>query len=50
LKIGKDKARPDQVEVLAELAAAGAATMVAYPKDWEAVILLLCGRSVPGQV
>lgn len=50
LKIGKDKARADQLDVLAGLARAGAATAVVYPKDWEAIILLLCGRGAPGQV
>ncbi len=31
LKVGVDKATPEQVEVLAELQVAGARTMVAYP-------------------
>lgn len=35
LKVGKDKATPEQTKVLASLAAAGAATMVAYPADLE---------------
>lgn len=50
LKIGKDRARPDQLAVLAELRDAGAVTAVVYPKDWEAIILLLCGRGAPVQV
>lgn len=36
-----DKATDEQLEVLAELAAAGARTMVAYPDDLEAVRDLL---------
>lgn len=33
LKVHPKKATPEQVEVLAELEAAGARTMVAYPED-----------------
>lgn len=44
LKIKPDKARPDQLACLAELAAAGAVRMVAYPADWEDVLRLLAGR------
>lgn len=50
LKIGKDKARDDQLAVLAELAAAGAVTAVVYPADWQAIILMLCGRGAPVRV
>lgn len=44
LKIGKDKPRPDQLAVLRELRAAGAVVGVAYPADWEALILMFAGR------
>lgn len=41
IKVGRDKPTPEQREVLAELAAAGARTMVAYPDDVDAVIAML---------
>ena len=41
LKVGKDKATPEQLQVLAELEAAGARTMVAFPSDLDALVLLL---------
>jgi hypothetical protein len=41
LKVGADKPTDEQVQVLAELAAAGAATMVAFPHDLDAVVALL---------
>lgn len=41
LKCGADKATAEQTQVLAELAAAGAATMVAFPHDLDAVVALL---------
>lgn len=44
LKVGADKATPEQTQVLAELAAAGAATMVAYPHDLPALQSLLSPR------
>lgn len=44
LKIKPDKAKPDQLEVLASLAAAGARTMVAYPDQLEEVVALLSKR------
>lgn len=43
LKVGKDKATPEQLAVLNELAAAGAETAVAYPADWESVLDVLKG-------
>lgn len=44
LKVGKDAPSHEQTEVLSELAAAGAATMVAYPTDWDAVVAALRGE------
>jgi hypothetical protein len=41
LKIKPDKATPEQLEVLASLAAAGARTMVAYPDQLDEVLVLL---------
>lgn len=41
LKVGKDKPTAEQTAVLADLAAAGARTMVAYPADLQAVHDLL---------
>lgn len=41
LKVGKDKPTPEQTQVLVELAAAGARTMVAYPAQFDEVVLLL---------
>ncbi len=41
LKVGADKATPEQIAVLAKLARAGARTMVAWPHDLEAVVALL---------
>lgn len=41
LKVGKNAATDEQVEVLAGLAAAGARTMIAYPHDLAAVTALL---------
>ena len=41
LKVGRDKATPEQLQVLAELEAAGAATMVAFPHDLDALTSLL---------
>lgn len=46
LKVGSNRPTPEQSEVLADLAAAGARTMVAYPGDLEAVRDLLAGREV----
>lgn len=43
LKVRPDKAKPEQLEVLASLEAAGARTLVAYPDDWPAVEALLRG-------
>lgn len=43
LKVKPDFPRTDQLEVLAELAAAGARTLVAYPDDWPSVESLLRG-------
>ena len=43
LKVGRDTATPEQLEVLHELDAAGARTLVAYPSDWDAVERLLRG-------
>lgn len=37
VKVGKDKATPEQLAVLNSLRAAGARTMVAYPADLDAV-------------
>lgn len=45
LKVGKDKASPEQLAVLAELQAAGAQVGVVYPKDWEALLDLLKGNA-----
>jgi len=44
LKVGRNQPTPEQLEVLAELQAAGARTMVAWPDDLDAVIALLGGR------
>jgi hypothetical protein len=41
LKVGRNKPTAEQLAVLATLAAAGAATMVAYPADFERVRALL---------
>lgn len=41
LKVGRDKATAEQLAVLAELHAAGARTMVAYPADFDALRALL---------
>lgn len=41
LKVGRDKATPEQEAVLASLAAAGARTMVAYPRDLAELTALL---------
>jgi len=45
LKVKPDKPTPEQVEVLDELARAGARTMVAYPDDLGEVQEILSGRS-----
>lgn len=45
LKIPGNKATPEQLEVLAELAAAGARTLVAYPADLDAVAAVLQGKA-----
>lgn len=48
LKVGADKATPEQTAVLASLAAAGARTMVAFPHQWDDVTsLLLHPAAVP---
>lgn len=44
VKVGKDKPTDEQLAVLAELAAAGARTLVAYPADWDVVEAALKGR------
>lgn len=49
LKVGKDKPTPDQIAVLASLAAAGARTMVAYPADLDALRAMLSGASRNGE-
>ncbi len=41
LKVGRGKPTPEQLVVLAELAAAGARTMVAYPADLDALLVML---------
>lgn len=43
LKVGRDKPTPEQTAVLAELAAAGATALVAWPRDWERILTLLTG-------
>lgn len=45
LKVGKNVATPEQLEVLAELAAAGARTLVAYPADLDVVHAVLAGKA-----
>lgn len=45
VKVGKDKATPEQVDVLASLAAAGARTMVVYPSDLDALAAVLSERA-----
>lgn len=45
LKVKPDLPTPNQVQVLAELAAAGAATAIAYPHDLDDVKDLLLGRT-----
>lgn len=45
LKVGNDRPTPEQLDVLASLAAAGARTLVAYPADWAKVEQLLRGMS-----
>lgn len=45
LKVGADKPTPEQLQVLAELEAAGARTAVAFPHDLDALVLpILRGR------
>lgn len=44
LKVGRDKATPEQRMVLLELSLAGATTLTAYPDDWPKVHRLLQGR------
>lgn len=41
LKVGLDQPTPEQIEVLAELAAAGAKVLVARPHDLDLVLALL---------
>lgn len=48
LKVGNNQATPEQTAVLAELKAAGARTMVAYPRDLDAVKDLLTSEPAPG--
>ncbi len=43
VKVGKDKPTPEQLEVLASLARAGARTLVAYPADFDVVVNVLKG-------
>ena len=43
LKVGKNVATAEQLEVLAELAAAGARTLVAYPADLDTLVAVLRG-------
>lgn len=45
VKVGADRPTREQLAVLAELAEAGALTMVAYPADWDRVVELLAGRA-----
>jgi hypothetical protein len=45
LKVGRDKATAEQLEVLAELEAAGVRTMVAYPDDFDALRAMLVNGS-----
>lgn len=45
LKVGKDKPTPEQLQVLDELARAGARTLVAYPSDWDRVEAVLRGAA-----
>lgn len=45
LKVGRDKATDEQLQVLAELEAAGAQTMVAYPADVYDLKTMLQGRA-----
>lgn len=47
LKVGKDKVRSDQAEVLVSLAVAGARTLVAYPGDLETLRRMLAGEVYP---
>lgn len=44
LKVKPDKPKPEQLEVLDELARAGARTMVAYPDDLDEVQAILSGK------
>lgn len=44
LKVGRDKPTPEQLAVLDSLRSAGAAVMVAYPDDWNALESLLRRR------
>lgn len=44
LKVGRNQPTAEQLEVLAELRAAGARTLVAWPDDIDDVIALLGGR------
>lgn len=48
LKVGSNQATPEQETVLAELEAAGARTMVAYPRHLDAVKDLLLSEPAPG--
>jgi len=43
VKVHPDKAKPEQLQVLDELARAGARTLVAFPEDWPAVEAALRG-------
>lgn len=47
VKVGADKPSPEQLEVLEELRLAGAVVMVAYPADWDSVVLALQGKPIP---
>lgn len=46
LKVGRDRAKPEQVEVLRSLERAGAKVLVAYPTDLDDVQALLSGREI----
>lgn len=45
VKVGKDTPTPEQLQVLDELARAGAQTLIAYPADWDVIEKTLRGAA-----
>ena len=48
LKAGRNKPSPEQVDVLAKLAAAGIETYVWWPRDWPSILVTLGAREPCG--